>query len=282
MVIEWSALIQTAKEIQKTLAKSPVHESFFENIIYNDAIASRKSHEELKEFYKRYWKNKEAEYAQVLRSLKFSAPSKVNLGEFQPWLYARYPIKSSRPNDIIPPKKQFIEVTYKEYFTFHGRGTAEKIWLELVNFLKGIPIIHAKLYPINQKYQDDISIKVHDTLSQLFKHTDSLVIHYKTKGLGPTIRKIVLETYHSMGVPLADRGVKAETGFDFKRMDVDPHIKKSHSELVSKILAKEIVKQQNNFRKMSTEQIAKWLQKSIEAVSRWDVKQVFHSLYITT
>jgi hypothetical protein len=275
MAIAWSAIESATQEIQNDLNKGISDYHCISAGIYKYLMTSKRSIQESKKIYDAWWQHKAIDYVKELNSLRYSAP--VEIHESGHWYAVHYPGSPMR-RPQIPANNPIFKVTYKEYFTFHVSSTTfERAWEQVVRFLRALPVLHKELYAYNQRYPG-ISIKIPNSIWTLLTHPDSIVIHYRQKSLHGAIRDAVLHTYHELGVSLVDRGIKADSGFDLEKIG-DPNFEKSHSQLISDIIAKQILKHEKSFRVMPLIKFAKWLEASVEQVSKWTVEQVFKSLY---
>ena len=283
MSVKEGAFIKCARELLNRIQlygeKSGIQE--IENSIYAEIMTRRDARENLDAIYNAYYRTKEKNFIDLIRGLNFFAPAEIGTNA---WFAVAY--KNTTPNIYVQPRQRVnmlgkvFAVTHKEYFSFiPNSDNPAEIYEEIIRFVKTLPHLHRALYKLNFSSQppDDIQIKIPLTLYYFFRHPDSLVIHYRNSNHGGVIRQIVLETYHANGVTLG-RSIKAERGFDVEFEKDGGRVRKSHSELVSRVLAKYICNNYQNFIKMNVSQLAVWLKRNVEIVSGGSIEQILKSV----
>jgi ssDNA-specific exonuclease RecJ len=275
MVIHERSFNQCAEEILKYLNKCRLenrdpNEAVISGCIY-ELMTRRDSTEKLNSLYYAYYKDKAADYEHHIHSLKFDVPARIE--ENPAWFSVSYEVQTARPRGMIG----IFKVTHKEYFTFVPLSKeVEEVYKEIIRFVKALPLVHKELYPLNIELHDDIQLKIPNHLWYLLKHPDSLVIHYRNGNLSGRIREIVIKKYEESGVKL-ERMHRAESGFDF--YNTKAGIQESHSQLISRVIAKQLLKHKENFMRSSVREISPWLKASMIEVSKWSIQQIYHSLY---
>ena len=249
-------------------------------IIYDRIMTLRDSEEKLESIYYAYYESKKKDYFKEIISLKFKIPVKRygNLG------WVSFGFKDAGNGGYIRARDTvfgIIKVTHKEYFTFEPKlKSSEEVYNEIVKFIRTLPLILETLHPLNVESNDYIHIKILASLSSLIKHPDSLVVHYRDKRLGKEIRKRVETIFEQHGLKVFKRKIRAESGFDFENSmlkDKYGHIR-SHSQLMSDVIANHFMNYLDKLRMYSPVDLAKWLKESVIEVSKWRIEQVYTSL----
>ena len=212
----------------------------------------------------------EREYHDLFTSLRFGRPHDIKRDT---WFRVECKEKPHAPKLL-----GVFEVVYKEYFAFIP--TSEKvqdIYSEITRFIKSIPYMYEEIYDQNNRYVNGtFSIKVIGNLRGLLTRNDNLVIHYSNKDLGPKIREIVNLVGRNQKFVLSSE-LRGESGFDFYER-THPELSSTHTQLVSKVIAKKIIKNADALVKFSASDMAAWLKREITEVSKWDDDKIYGSI----
>lgn len=224
-------------------------------------MTHRDTDEGSKKIYEAHYKGKEKDYQARILALEFAPPAQTEPGSF----FGFGCTNRSKEQDKVGQHK----VTYKEYFTFYPDSKDPAgVYEEITKFIGSIPVLHKKLCELNAETKDAIQSKIPGSLRVFHWNMESLTIYYHNKKLGRRIRDIVIPLFKSRGVTLG-RELRAESGFDLEK-DGE---RKSHSELVSKIIAKDILMKRERICGLTDKEFAEWLKKSMIEVSKWTPEQ---------
>ena len=242
-------------------------EFLLERMIY-DALSWRKSPEDINTLYKKYFKVYENEYYNHLfNKLVFGDTAQLDQGS------QYFQVSCNiRPGSFMQRSRIGVfKILYKEYFTFSPKSKSNvEILEEIREFLNALPELHNKLYEVSIKHFDKIDFKVPENIHMLMRQPDSLVIYYRNKVLSQLIRTTTKDVFGRHGITLGARNIRTESGFDF----YSDQFNKSHSELIARVLAKDIVQKYQKFFWITKKDLIVWLKKSIKEVNKWDETQV--------
>lgn len=275
MTIRDSSFLQCAEQILKyfsdckTKGKEP-SKGWIDKFIY-DLMTRRDSIEILRSIYFAYYQAKELDYEGRIKSLRFLVPARHEMG-FD-WFGVGYQVQTVRSKGLFG----IFKIMHKLYFTFLPQSKKpEDVYQEIILFINTLPLMHKELYGLNSEANDNIQFKIPNGLWGLLKHPDTLVIHYRDGSLSTQIRQTVEAVFESKGLKL-ERTVRYESGFDFENSRNG--VNKSHSELVSEIIAKQIMEHKDNIAQYSQRDLGHWLKSSVIEVGKWSIQQIHDALY---
>jgi hypothetical protein len=272
MPINHHSFVQTANSILEYLRKCKENghvpdQGMLKEYVYN-LMTRRDSQERLNSLYTAYFFRKEAAYLHEFQSLRFDRTANTKV---RSW----FSVSNKEKTEHIRRVLGVFKITYKEYFTFFPQSKDhDGIYHEIIRFLRTFPELHREFYQLCVQEQDYIQFKTPGSMRYFISHPDSLVVHYLNPHLRHKIRDIVLRVFSHHGLKLKERKHRANSGFDFERNGEF----QSHSQLLSKIMAKHIIEHRQDVRKLSTEQMVDWLKKCMIDISKWDERKVHRSL----
>jgi hypothetical protein len=151
-------------------------------------------------------------------------------------------------------------ISLKEYFTL-AFDAQSNITEQSSAFVENITKLAHILDELGQKHDEVIKLKIPATLEELIDHPDSIVIHYRKRGLGPLIRTAVSSC---MGPRLSNRMQRSNSGFD---LDGSFPYDGSHSQLIATAVASKLTRDakehRDAFSQTDTAAFSLWLEKVI-------------------
>lgn len=164
----------------------------------------------------------------------------------------------------------FYEVSYKHYYTPLLRGSLENDLLVAKKVLAVTPGLLRRLDALSQTSKQWIAFKIPFDLERFFFALDILVVYSADKALLNDIDALVKEVLYAAGITLEQRGMRAQTAFDFLHTEIQSNTK-SHTEMIATILASEFLKGHPD----TPEQLTGWIIGHLERLNALDEKQIF-------
>jgi hypothetical protein len=272
--VKQSSFKQAAESVKLQLEDSrkrnrvPDEETLAQRIY--SAMTRRRHADELRQIMHNYSQKHANDYAAALKKLDFTKSTRVGPLDAPVWVHVSRPLNIHQRFERLGD----YEITRKEYFSLQPRArTVDGVAREAILFAKTMPKIRSRLTALSKARGVEIKMKFADDFGDLLCHPDSLVVHFSDAGLRREVRRIVEEEFAKAGVSLADRSVRAKSGFDF-RSTKKRELSLSHSELVAAVIAKHAVKERRRLAALSESRLADWLMQSVKSVSAWNPRQI--------
>ena len=137
-----------------------------------------------------------------------------------------------------------------------------------------MPTLEAELLELSKRSKDFIKFKFPYLLKILFETTESLVINYSNPLNSRVIRNIVEKLFRKHGLLVKERKTRSVSGFDLKIGDYG----RSHSDLVSEVIAHEVLTNKDVLITYNDSQLVLWLKDRVKKVSRWTPEQIHNAI----
>lgn len=183
-------------------------------------------------------------------------------------------VKTAKPREQLLGHK----ITFKEYFTLVPLNKGpEKAIGEYGTFIERLVELFRYTRGLSIKYYDDVSFKFPAIPENLISHPDTLVVYYKTKGLGAIIREIVRDVMGPAGIVMGRRKDRVKSGFDVHSIETGEAF--SHSELVSRVVARYFIRTMLHRKyQINAEELSRWLESQIIAVNEWPINAIIGTI----
>ncbi len=271
-MVRESVFRQCAFRLSERAGKRRLDSFDIERAVF-DAMTMREPFDKVKPVYDAELMQKEPDYAGLLDSMKFNGTHRTDFGGMH-W-GVTYGVHS-KPREKVGERK----VTYKSYFTFRPRsGTPEGRFEEIRNFVRLLPRLHEELRPLQEQHSAGIAMKIPGDLLTLLRHPDSLVVHYSDPELAGEIEATVQRLAQEQGVNFDRFPTRAHRGFDFEVPTEHASASSSHSELVSRAVAKRFMAEYDKLEGKPEGELAAWLMQKVKLASSWTPQQMHDYLY---
>ncbi len=185
------------------------------------------------------------------------------------------------PNYKVKTLKKIIgifHISHKEYFTLDFTKVPNTEFYNYIKiFVSIIPNIVLRLYELGNSNNDNIQLKIPLDLMWVFRHRDTLVIHYRNATSSKIIREIVNQECEKVKIKLARNQIRVESSFDFSDKIQEDSF--SHSLIISEIIAKEIVRNAKKFKNLNNEAFASYIEKKILELNKKSIEDM-HKVFI--
>jgi len=198
-------------------------------------------------------------------------PSFVETEEGSGWIHFKIQTERYRRQRVGPKDEGIVQ--FKEYFSIHTDVATLRDTLN--HLFKNLASVMTQLYNIATQNNDQIQLKIPDTLWSFLEHPDTIVVHYRNKNSGPQIRSIVEKAFPKQ----FGRGIRTKSGFDIKHPDPgkpEASINNSHSELISWAISGTIIAEKEKIlKKYNALSLGEKLLEVISKFSQMDEKSLY-------
>lgn len=221
--------------------------------------------------------SREQEYEKLVTNLAAKLKSRGYEVKVEGWIHIQMPTNTSwgaNWGQGLGVGAHANVQAFKTYRTFIP--SAQNRITNYLQALEGFADILKQVQESDPRYPDRMQFKFPRELKMLFKHPDSLVVHWRNKYNRKRVEQAIDQYFPTKGVTFSDRGARATAGFDVDSTgDIEGG---SHSQLISRALEKFIadhpqIKQANQqqaqmalqqwlayFNKLNPDQLLQYLQ----------------------
>lgn len=239
--------------------------------ILKHCLSFRSSKNKINMIYNRYYKRYEPKYCSLIKSLNFGTnaiTSKSNSG-----MISIHPIVEDH---AIYKKLGNYNIKFVEFFTFKPKSLYHnQVYTEIETFINSLKDIARLNQELSQLKNDVIVAKIPSSLKKFLSSSDSLIIEYSKKKNQKTIKRYVSEVFKLDNIQVQSRKLRSYNGFDFVTSTKD----KTHNELISYLIAKDITTFQEDIVRSTKESLSSWIQENVKLISNSTPEQIYNSLH---
>lgn len=271
-VIDDSTFIEAAKNISKLLKSGTASRGYISSMLYH-ALTNRYSNKLIFQKYDNI-KHLEEKYHNAMTALRNYFDINGFMSHHNAWFQVDTTNNTRKPRIM----NNFKE-TAKAYWTIEINEENIK------NFVNSLTKLANALRQISMNNNDAISFKFPSTLGVLNRHVDSLVIYLGNPRNRDIVEKTVEKIFNEYNVKTQERVHRAKRGFDWKKdgnfdeLEPADKIGGSHTELVSHVIATQIVNNANAFVSKSEQEIANWIKAWAKTLASYSPQKIYQQFY---
>lgn len=247
----YAAKLECAVRIAEMLKKEQPRLSELEHEVYW-LLGARKTKEEKHNFMISTMTDFESEYTNKLeKSIEQLDETKALKTRHWAIFFNDYGCKDKK---VINAGGERVEVEFKEYFTIDAPSSIEQCVKNAYTLAEIVPDIADSVKKLSIKTGDNVSFKIPVNPMHLYSYVDNFVVYYQRKQTGAEVRKAIEPILKEHGIN-ADRKLRNLSGFDFKSEFSGLRFNGSYTQLISTVIAAELIKSRNGSPGLLTERI---------------------------